>query len=301
MNIKFNKNLYVNKLDKNSFKVLLTKVNKLSLFKEEKKNLTTYKINDVTVNLHSNGTVCIQGKNVVNVVKTFNLPFIRYEKENENTNKLTAYAGCDEAGTGWFFGGICASLAFVNDEIKKKLNAYKITDSKKLDDKYIFEIAPKIEKICNCISYEMSPNEYNNLYMKYKNANIIKTYAHDCCISKLRSYSPNSIVVMDKYCSESKYKEYLNKINPNFNYNDHKINIFETNAEKKYLAVGAASIVARWKFINQFKKLSKIANISNFPMGSTNIFGIKKAIGELKQKYSENKLKDFLKLNFSLN
>lgn len=305
MSEKYNKNNYSYKLSRDQYHSLINFLNENKFLPHSENELEQiYKIKNSTVHLYKNQQILIQGSNVVGLVKEFKLPFVQYQKSNQ-LDELSVYAGCDEAGNGWFFGGISTAIAYADSSIVKKLAKFNITDSKLLDDNYIMEIAPQISKICHCVVCDIDPVQYNKLYEIYKNANVIKTFAHDQCISKFQQayFKHNKqrlSIVMDEYCSKFTYDKYLKLIhNKKYDTNIHNIDVFTTHAETKYLGVAAASIVARYTFINQFNKLIKMAKL-NLPMGSSNVKLIKKTIDELKLKYGEKSLNKFIKLHFSL-
>lgn len=153
--------------------------------------------------------------------------------------------GCDESGKGDFFGPLVVASYFADSEINNDLIKIGVRDSKKLTDEQINNMFDKLKNIGNNFEYRViEPSEYNNLYEKYKNLNHLLNAIHSNVADKLLlRYKPDNII-LDKFSKEKLYL--INKSN------DTEI-IYETGAEK-YLAVAAASIVARAKFNEWFQK-----------------------------------------------
>ena len=208
--------------------------------------------------------------------------------------------GADEVGVGDYFGGIVTCAVYLDQELTKKISTLNIKDSKKLSNKNIIEIAKKLIRLVPYNAKIITPRQYNFLYSKYKNAHVIKTYAHNYAIYQLKNRLNlnNVTIVLDQYATKENYEKYLKILNEEKTV---QIDIFEEKAESKYLAVACASIIARYYFLKQIKELSE-ANKVALPLGyNKNI--LEKTLTKLKDKYQneyENKLKDLVKLHFKI-
>ena len=310
----YNKNLYSNKISDQKIKEIIQffKANKIkpSVIDEQK---IVYKCKSATVTIFKTKSILVQGENTVTFVKKNNLPFVPYEDKTVdkiNTNELDEYIGCDECGVGDYFGGITAAAVYVDKPTIAKLKKLKVDDSKKLTDKQILELAKKIKEICIYNVTEFTPKYYNDYCILYKNQNVVKTLAHNLNIVKLQSQymrkhnNKKVTVVMDEYCKEDVYNKYLKEIHTIGNLDIEKVNIFETKAESKYIAVDAASILAREAFIKQIDQLTQQVNkllnlkLTTLPLGSTNKNKIASIIEKIEAKDKGKSLNKFIKMNF---
>lgn len=308
----YSRSIYTNKI---SDKLRETLINNLSkkchkLINKDLQKII-YEIDNCKLTIFNNNSILIQGKNIVNLVKKLNLPYVNYADKSISDHIASDYIGCDEVGTGDYFGGFVCCAAYINNSILAKLKEFKITDSKKIKDNDIFDIAPKLMKL---VKYECKifyPNEYNLLYQQYHNINILKTYGHDVCISCIKSKNnlTNKRVVMDEYCSKQNYDSYLDKLSINSNDYLHKVDIFETKAESKYIAVAIASIIARYQFLLMIDNLLHLFNtnvkinsqkIKSFQLGSTRKKIIKSNIDLIINNFGKEELKNYIKLNFEI-
>mgnify|MGYP004447785987 CR=1 FL=1 len=307
----YNKNLYSNKISDQKIKEIidLFKTNKIkpTVIDDQK---IVYKCKAATVTIFKTKSILVQGENTVTFVKKTNLPFVQFERKNGNKINLDEYIGCDECGVGDYFGGITAAAVYIDKATALRLKKLGVTDSKKLDDNQILELAQKIKAFCVYNVTEFSPKYYNDYCILYKNQNVVKTLAHNLNIVKLQSlYMRNhnnerTTVVMDQYCDEKTYDKYLNDIQAIANLSIEHVNIFQTKAESKYIGVAAASILAREAFIKQMDQLTQQVNkltglkLNTLPLGSTNKSKIANIISKIEAKDKGKSLNKFIKMNF---
>ncbi len=249
-------NTFSKKITDNEIKLIL-KYMKSHLYDNSNSSIQYFfRTKNYTITIYKNNTLLIQGKSYENILKLLNVKL-----ENQILDIKKYNVGSDESGNGNFFGGVAVCACYINSEIEEKISSFKITDSKLLNDKEISKIAINIKDIVpHSIKY-ISPKEYNELFDKYKNINVIKTILHTNAINDLK-YN-NKVAVIDQYTTNNKFKEHLDIANISINCEYH----LETKAESKYIAVAAASILARHKFINELDKISNEINIK-LPLGS---------------------------------
>lgn len=258
----------------NKFQVNTNNINVLYFFKTKKYSITVYK----------NNTILFQGNDYENILKMINYYNTNHKQKNNSQLNIYVEYGSDEVGTGDLFGGIivCAAKIINIDEIKK----YKIMDSKNYSNDEIKIIFNKIKDLIIFSKFELLPKQYNELYNKYKNLNILKTLGHYKCLNEINDN--NGYGMIDQFADEKNIKKYLSTLEIDYN----EKYLLETKAENKYLQVACASIVARYFFIKQIEYLSNEAKF-NIPFGSNNL-KTKRAIEKIKQ---ENKI-NYIKLNF---
>jgi len=209
------------------------------------------------------------------------------EKDYRFLNKPTI--GSDEIGTGDYFGPIVVVATYVGKEQMNLLYDLGVRDSKKLTDDKIIKIAPTLMKNIPYVSYILTNEEYNN---KPTNMNQIKAVLHNkvlCELLKKDKYVYDYIVV-DQFCFPKAYFSYIKNASEKVT----KLT-FTTKAEDKCLSVAAASIIGRYIFIEEFKKLGDKLNIF-----------LKKGAGpevdrigaDIVKRFGQDKLHSIAKLNF---
>jgi ribonuclease HIII len=200
--------------------------------------------------------------------------------------------GSDEVGTGDYFGPIVVTSAYVNKENIKFLEELGVKDSKKLTDEKILQIVPQIIKK---IPYEcmiLSNEEYNQYHSTDFNMNKVKAILHNkCLLSVIKkdgvSYSK---IVVDQFEPEKAYYAHI-AASP-----EKVTNItFMTKAEDQCMSVAASSIISRYIFLKEMKKLSDRFSIE-MPLGASNL--VDEVGATLVKKYGKDILKQIAKLSF---
>jgi ribonuclease HIII len=210
------------------------------------------------------------------------------DEDHTNYNKYDTI-GSDEVGTGDYFGPIVVTASFVDKKNQMLLIDLGVRDSKKLTDEKIIEIAPKVIQNIPHVTFTFTPKDYNKFGIT--NMNKIKAILHNKALFQLREKNlPYQKIVVDQFCPPNKFYEHINNV-PN------KVtNItFTTHAEDKCLSVAAASIISRYIFLKEMKKMNQELN-ELVPKGAgdqVDKFGVM-----IVQKYGMNKLNEIAKLNF---
>lgn len=199
--------------------------------------------------------------------------------------------GSDEVGTGDFFGPIVVTATFVSKEDIQFLTDLGVRDSKKIDDIKIKKIAPEIIKKIPYSTFILNNTAYNKNWSEDLNMNKIKAILHNKVLYTLKSKGyPYEKIVVDQFVYPKKYYEHIGKAP------DKVTDItFMTKAEDKCLSVAAASIISRYIFLKEMKKLSEDLNIA-IPKGAGPI--VDETGIEIVKRYGFDKLKDIAKLNF---
>lgn len=203
---------------------------------------------------YKSGTVLLRGQDVSDEIVLI--------KEGLGLTDYEAI-GSDEVGTGDVFGPIivCSALVKLDDvEFLEKLN---IRDSKKMSDHEIIKIGPKLAKRLTHTLLILDPKKYNALLKRRFNLNKIKALLHNHAIIKTSAkYDKPVPVILDKFCSENNYYNYLK--DEQFIYRD--IN-FHEKAENIHYSVACAAIIARFAFLAKMHKLGKLVGIK-LPKGA---------------------------------
>lgn len=172
------------------------------------------------------------------------------QREQEPIN----YIGSDEVGNGSYFGGIVTASVFVHDQADVDfLLELGVRDSKKISDKKIRAMAPEIKDKLEYAISEAIPAQYNQAIASGLHIKEIMAILHNDAIGKVSATNPDYVLI-DEFASASKYKSYLEASNKTIAYSDRLR--FEKKAESKYLAVAAASILARDAFLTQIETMS---------------------------------------------
>lgn len=324
----FKKNVYVNKMTRKDLKALVELLNSKKIKGSIKSKNTVnerleYTYLDTVITLYKTGTIMIQGKNVIKLVDNLKLPYIEFEKEKVETKQTKTkaikkdkktiipneYFGCDEVGVGDYFGGIVCACVYTNPQITKRLIALGVEDSKNIkDDKQIAELAKQIMNTTIFNVAEFTPAQYNDYYKSYPNANKIKAICHNTNIMQMQiehieQTNKHLTVVMDQFCPPQTYVNHLESLGHGYTSLVQGVDIFETKAETKYIAVAAASILARHFFIQEIKSLEKIIYDKTkqkikIPLGASNKSEIKKVIDLITKNFGKTNLRYFIKTNF---
>lgn len=261
---------------------------------------------DTVVTLYESGKVVFQGISAdidADMWKqrekslTGKYPEEKVKKEEKEKIDNTDYyfissVGSDEVGTGDYFGPVIVTASYVNKSDISFLENLGVRDSKKITDEKILKIAPEIIKRIKYVSIILNNKDYNKNYSSDVNMNKIKAILHNKALySIIEKEKPNyDMIVVDQFVNPKKYYEYLKFNNPLV-----KNITFTTKAEDKCLSVGVASIISRYIFINEMKKLSLSLGL-NIPFGASDEAD---RIGKIiVEKYGKDKLSEVAKLNF---
>ncbi|STY35317.1 Ribonuclease HIII [Listeria fleischmannii subsp. coloradonensis] len=159
--------------------------------------------------------------------------------------------GSDEVGTGDFFGPITVCAAYVAKEQMPLLTSLGVKDSKAMKDPEICQIAEKIMPIIPH-SVLLCPNpKYNELVDAGMNQGQMKAMLHNRALQNvLRRMWPEEpdAILIDQFAEKNTYYRYLAKESDVVR---DKV-FFATKAEGLHLSVAAASIIARYKFVQAF-------------------------------------------------
>lgn len=263
---------------------------------------------DTIITLYESGKVVFQGegadvdasmwrdveKNLNNInLKNLSKDKTKEEKAKDNRDYFFINSiGSDEVGTGDYFGPVTVAASFVKKSDINFLTELGVRDSKKITDDKIIQIAPELIKRIPHSIFILSNDDYNRYQSNGFNMNKIKAILHNNALTSLlkKDNYNYDLIVMDQFATPKNYFGYLkdaSNVVRNIN--------FTTKAEDKCLSVAVASIIARYIFLKEMKRISSELGMT-LPLGSSSIvdeFG-----KEIVKKYGENKLREIAKLNF---
>ena len=197
------------------------------------------------------------------------------------------YIGSDESGKGDFFGPLTVAAFFVDESIKSELIALDVKDSKLLSDIQINSIAEEIKNIKN-VFYEVlviTPAQYNELYFKFGNLNVLLNWAHSNVIEGLLKKITADTVITDKFSNRDLEISTKNK---------HNINFIQTEKGERFIGVAAASILARNAMNIWFERQKRNGFV--LPKGASG--EVEQKARQIKNQFGEDKLYDLVKLHF---
>lgn len=197
------------------------------------------------------------------------------------------YIGTDESGKGDYFGPLVTSAVFVNPKIKSELIKFNVRDSKELSDNQINIIASKIKNIEGIVTDTIliTPQKYNSLYEQFGNLNKMLNWSHSKCIENLFAKTQCKVVISDKFS---------NKELPAASKLVGQAVIHQIHKAEKYIAVAAASILARHEFNIWFER--KKHDGLDLLKGSSEAVTLKAR--EIAAKLGEEALFELVKLHF---
>lgn len=166
--------------------------------------------------------------------------------------------GSDEVGTGDFFGPITVVAAYVRKEDIPLLKELGVRDSKDLNDEKIIAIAKVIKDVVPFSLMTLKNEKYNQLQQKGMSQGKMKAILHNQAIlnvlEKISPVKPDAILI-DQFVQESTYFQHVKSQKTIARENVY----FSTKAEGIHLSVAAASILARYAFVQYIDKLSEAA------------------------------------------
>lgn len=203
--------------------------------------------------------------------------------------------GSDEVGTGDFFGPITVVATYVKKENIPLLKELGVRDSKDLNDEKIIAIAKVIKDIIPFSLMTLKNEKYNQVQQSGMSQGKMKAILHNQAIlnvlDKISPEKPEAILI-DQFVQGSTYFQHIKSQKAVAKENVY----FSTKAEGIHLAVAAASILARYAFIQYIDKLSESAGFK-IPKGAGAQVDV--AAAKLIMSKGRDILPSFVKLHFA--
>lgn len=215
------------------------------------------------------------------------------KKENERKIPLRISSiGSDEVGTGDYFGPIVVTATYVNKDNVDFLLELGVKDSKKMNDTEIIRVVPEIIKKIPYNTFILTNKQYNDIYNSDMNMNKMKAILHNKVLSGLTNKEkyPCDYIVVDQFENPRSYYAHLKDAS----FKVYNIT-FLTKAEDQCLSVACASLISRYIFLNEIKKMSEELKLE-LPKGAGD--KVDEVARMIVQKYGMEKLYNVAKMNF---
>ncbi|HKM58802.1 MAG TPA: ribonuclease HIII [Chthoniobacterales bacterium] len=241
--------------------------------------------------------VVVQGKETEDFVRFHLEPEILKEarigyEEVLNPEMFEPHFGIDESGKGDFFGPLVIAGAYVDRDIARHLLNLGVTDSKRISsDNRIHQLADEISRTPGLVSNVVliGPEKYNQLYEKFANLNDLLAWGHARVIENLLQRKPDcKRSLSDKFANEKVIKRALLK-------QAREIQIDQRTKAESDIAVAAASILARDKFVRWLENRSKVLGVE-LPKGVS--AAVKSAAKTVLRNGGRNSLGTIAKMHF---
>lgn len=241
--------------------------------------------------------VVLQGKGTQDFVQFRLEPEILGEaklgyEEVHNPEMFQPHFGIDESGKGDFFGPLVIAGVYVDRGIARKFMEAGIQDSKKIgSDKKIRDLSKIIKSTQGAVSsvVEISPAKYNALFEKIGNLNRLLAWGHARVIENLAALKPD--------CPRALSDQFANPklIERSLMERGKAIKLEQRTKAESDLAVAAASILAREKFIDWMEKAGRTQG-KMIPRGASAL--VKQIAREIVATQGEEILPQLAKMHF---
>jgi ribonuclease HIII len=241
--------------------------------------------------------VVLQGKGTQEFVQFRLEPEILGEaklgyEEVHNPEMFSPHFGIDESGKGDFFGPLVIAGVYIDRGIARKFMEAGIQDSKKIgSDKKIRDLANIIKITQGAVAsvVEITPEKYNALFQKIGNLNRMLAWGHARVIENLATAKPD--------CPRALSDQFANPklIERSLMEHGKAIKLEQRTKAESDLAVAAASILARERFIDWLAKAGKIYG-KTIPRGASEL--VKQVARELVASRGEAVLPQVAKMHF---
>ncbi len=231
---------------------------------------------------------------IIGLIEKEQFEIMPVDKGEEDDKYGFPIIGTDESGKGDYFGPLVSAGVYVDEQSAKLLKFEGVRDSKELSDNKAQDLAKKIAEICKgkYAVIEISPEKYNDLYEQFmrekKNLNTLLAWGHAKAIEELLSKVDCKIALADQFADE---RFILSKLQEK----GRQLKLIQMPKAEQNIAVAAASILARARFLEKLSKLSLEYNI-DLPKGvSATVVNTAK---EIIKRFGKEGLRKVAKLHF---
>ncbi len=175
--------------------------------------------------------------------------------------------GTDESGKGDYFGPLVVAGILVTEDNALQLRKIGVRDSKQLSISNVLALSAMIREICSTTYsiIEISPERYNDLYGQFraegKNLNTLLAWGHAKAIEEILVHHSCGTAVSDQFADPRYIISRLQE-------RGRTIRLIQLPGAERTIAVAAASILARARFLEKMEKVSAQYQIS-FPRGAS--------------------------------
>jgi ribonuclease HIII len=169
--------------------------------------------------------------------------------------ELLPSIGTDESGKGDFFGPLVCAGVYVDEASAGMLQTMGVRDSKRLSDRRCRELAASIKASWRdrYSVVEITPSRYNDLYEQFrregKNLNTLLAWAHARVLENLLSRVACARAITDQFADPRFVQSKLQQ-------RGKAIELIQMPRAEVHIAVAAASVLARARFLERLEALS---------------------------------------------
>jgi len=249
------------------------------------------------VNLYKSGKLLIQGKGTRDFVEFVLEPLVLqtvgvgYEAILDPMAR-EPHVGIDESGKGDFFGPMVIAAAFVDDTLFTAMETLGVKDSKSISsDKKALALGQEIRKLLGkrCDVIKIGPAAYNRLYAKMRSVNRILAWGHAQVLENILPNVQNcTFAISDQFGTKESVERALKQ-------KGRGIKLVQRHKAESDMAVAAASILARERFLRELDAASKATGVTLRKGASQQV---QQAAVELVEKHGPTALLNHAKCHF---
>lgn len=176
-----------------------------------------------------------------------------------------SHIGCDETGSGDFFGPLCVVACYIDERDYDWLMSLNIRDPKLMTPQEVIDIAREIKDRL----------VYSLLILDNSHYNQMAAAGHNLANIKAKLYNQAVTNVMQKVAMKIDKKVVNQFVSPKTYYNYLKNEVivvkdlsFEQKGEEQYLAIMCSSILSKYAFYQYFNNMSRSLKMK-LPRGNT--------------------------------
>jgi len=253
--------------------------------------------NNIPLNVYSSkkkGISAVIGGSPKNPLCTIMQQILQQKPDiSKKDHNWKIWAGTDESGKGDFFGALAVCGFIVHEKDVVELKKLGVKDCKLLSDPETIKIAEKLYKNYkdNIEVLILQPAKYNELYTKFrqgnKKLNEMLAWMHARVILNLNKKYKFEGAVVDKFASDRVLTGSLKDMK--------NVKLVHKIKAEEDIAVAAASIIARYHFLNSITTISKKFQLKFSKGASAKVIEIGK---EFAEKFSKDRLNEVAKIHF---
>lgn len=267
-------------------------------FDEKPHALFSAKKGKLNVTVYQKGPkVLVQGKETEDFVRFILEPEVLGEArigydEVLKPDQFEPHFGIDESGKGDFFGPLVIAGVYTDAGIARRLIDAGVMDSKRIGSAArIRQLAEAIRSVPGCVAELVSigPERYNEMHASFGNLNRLLAWGHARVIEKLAAAVPSCPRALSDQFARAEVLERALK------QKDVRIHLEQRTKGEADIAVAAASILARERFVDWMEKTSAACGVK-LPFGAS--AAVVAAGRELVSKHGQEGLGKAAKLHF---
>ncbi|GEL76816.1 ribonuclease HIII [Tenuibacillus multivorans] len=251
------------KLKKQELKKVVEHYKPYSSSKKPPYSILAAKTNGCAITIYESGKVLFQGSTHAEEAAKWSDGADQPKQKSNHQNMpdflKKDHIGSDEAGTGDYFGPITVAAVFVTARQQALLKELGVKDSKSMNDETIKKIVnDMLQTDMVYSSLTLNNEKYNQLQRRGWSQGRMKAWMHHHAIQnvlgKLEDGVKPSGILVDQFCKPDIFYNHVQATGDK----PRRDLSFMTKAESYSTSVAAASMIARYRFVQEMEKLSKV-------------------------------------------